>query len=219
MMKKYYKNNGITLVALVITVIVLIILAGVGISLALNDNGIATKAREGTQNYQNSSKEEQNMINSISDYIEDSLASEVGLYRSQGIFVTGQAKKISADGGKEITIPVGFRISKDSATSVENGIVIEDGNGNQFVWIPVDNINSYARKQFMGENINEIYTDTLDNNEKNSVEVNKGFYIGRFEAGDSTIPTSSNSELRNENSGASNQVTIKRGFAPYNYVT
>ena len=48
-MKK--SNSGITLVALVVTIIVLIILAGVSISLVLGDQGILTKARAGRNNY------------------------------------------------------------------------------------------------------------------------------------------------------------------------
>ncbi len=39
-------NSGITLVALVITIIVLLILAGVSISLVVGDNGIMTRAKD-----------------------------------------------------------------------------------------------------------------------------------------------------------------------------
>ena len=39
-------NRGITLVALVITIIVLLILAGVSISLVVGDNGIMTRAKD-----------------------------------------------------------------------------------------------------------------------------------------------------------------------------
>ncbi len=39
-------NKGITLVALVITIIVLLILAGVSISLVVGDNGIMTRAKD-----------------------------------------------------------------------------------------------------------------------------------------------------------------------------
>lgn len=42
-------NKGITLVALVITIIVLLILAGVSISLVVGDNGIATKASKASK--------------------------------------------------------------------------------------------------------------------------------------------------------------------------
>ena len=39
-------NKGITLVALVVTIVVLLILAGVSINLVLGDNGIIAKAKE-----------------------------------------------------------------------------------------------------------------------------------------------------------------------------
>ena len=42
----FKSNKGITLIALVVTIIILIILAGVSIALVLGDNGIITKARE-----------------------------------------------------------------------------------------------------------------------------------------------------------------------------
>ncbi len=44
-------QKGITLVALVVTIIVLIILAGVSIALVLGDNGIVTKSRTGANQY------------------------------------------------------------------------------------------------------------------------------------------------------------------------
>ena len=47
------KQNGVTLVALVITVIVLIILAGITISLVLGDNGIMQKTQQAGQDYKN----------------------------------------------------------------------------------------------------------------------------------------------------------------------
>ena len=40
------KNKGITLVALVVTIVVLLILAGVSINLVLGNNGIIAKAKE-----------------------------------------------------------------------------------------------------------------------------------------------------------------------------
>lgn len=43
------QNKGITLVALVITIIVLLILAGVSISLVVGDNGVLTQATNATK--------------------------------------------------------------------------------------------------------------------------------------------------------------------------
>ena len=44
--KKIIKNDGITLIALVVTIIILIILAGVSISMLTEQNGILTRAAE-----------------------------------------------------------------------------------------------------------------------------------------------------------------------------
>lgn len=51
MKEKLKAKNGITLIALVITIIILIILAGVSISLVLGDNGIITRAKEAKSTY------------------------------------------------------------------------------------------------------------------------------------------------------------------------
>ena len=40
------QSKGITLIALVVTIIVLIVLAGIAISMTVGENGIFTKARE-----------------------------------------------------------------------------------------------------------------------------------------------------------------------------
>jgi len=64
-------KKGITLIALVITIIVLIILAGVSISLVLGDNGIVTKAKEAKQNMQVAANEEQASIANLEVAIEN----------------------------------------------------------------------------------------------------------------------------------------------------
>lgn len=55
-------QKGITLVALVVTIIVLIILAGVSIALVLGDNGIITKAKQGKTNYAIGANEEHDQM-------------------------------------------------------------------------------------------------------------------------------------------------------------
>ena len=59
-MKKYLKNTnkGITLIALVITIIVLLILAGVTIAMLMGDNGILTKATEAKNDQADATVEE-----------------------------------------------------------------------------------------------------------------------------------------------------------------
>ena len=123
------------------------------------------------------------------------------------------------DNGKEVKIPAKFKIASDSATVVANGIVIEDGSGNQFVWIPVDNISSYTRTAFQGKNITSTFTEAMPSDEQTSVTNNKGYYIGRYEAGDSTKPTASGNSLRASGASQTNAVCIKKGYAPYNRIT
>lgn len=51
-MEKKIKNKGITLIALVITIIVLIILASVSINLLLSENGLLVKSRQSAEMYE-----------------------------------------------------------------------------------------------------------------------------------------------------------------------
>ena len=53
----------------------------------------------------------------------------------------GSNTPVQDDQGNTVVIPGGFHLDKDSGTSVEEGIVIEDSDGNQFVWIPTGTYN------------------------------------------------------------------------------
>ena len=57
--KEMKKNNGITLIALVITIIVLLILAGVTIATLTGENGILTRASEASEKTKQANAEEQ----------------------------------------------------------------------------------------------------------------------------------------------------------------
>jgi len=65
------KNNGITLIALVITIVVLIILAGVTLNLTLGENGIFKKAEDAKQNYQIAQEEEESKIDNYANLIDE----------------------------------------------------------------------------------------------------------------------------------------------------
>lgn len=51
-------DKGITLVALIITIIVLLILAGVSIAMVLGDNGLINKSRNAVNSYENAQAKE-----------------------------------------------------------------------------------------------------------------------------------------------------------------
>ena len=65
--KQYKSNKGITLIALVVTIVVLLILAGVSLNLVLGNNGIITKAKDAKEATGQATLEEQTAMNSLYD--------------------------------------------------------------------------------------------------------------------------------------------------------
>lgn len=65
----FKKQQGITLVALVITVIVLLILAGVALSMISGENGIFQKATNAANKYNQAALDEKNAMDNYVTYI------------------------------------------------------------------------------------------------------------------------------------------------------
>ena len=57
-MKKNNRNKGITLIALVVTIVALLILAGVSINLVIGNNGIITMAQKAKEKTEDARKTE-----------------------------------------------------------------------------------------------------------------------------------------------------------------
>ena len=82
----------------------------------------------------------------------------------------GTTTEIQDDEGNTVVIPGGFHLDADSGTSVEEGIVIEDSNGNQFVWIPTGTYqtssgaktNNLSRRTFTSTGSTEITASNGD---------------------------------------------------------
>ena len=67
------ETKGITLIALVVTIIVLLILAGITISLVFSDNGIIAKAREAANKTNQATIDEQVEMSDATDYMSNML--------------------------------------------------------------------------------------------------------------------------------------------------
>ena len=68
--------------------------------------------------------------------------------------------------------------------TVNTGYVIQENDTkNEFVWIPVKDINEYIRRY----DTSNVATETLDKVEYESVKKYGGFYVARYEAGVSTV--------------------------------
>ena len=74
--KKMKKNElGITLIALVVTIVVLLILAGISLSLVLGENGIINKAKEAGEKYGEAYENEQAELNKVDEWLEENTGS------------------------------------------------------------------------------------------------------------------------------------------------
>ena len=298
-------KKGITLVALVVTIVVLLILAGVSINLVLGNNGIIAKAKEAQRKSAEASQNDLKGMNGLVSEMEGALTGNgnnggetqipeitigeakvvansdgtgtaitdaASVYLGNTLYITfshsitggtttvdktipyavtkngtytftvtgtvngkSYTKNVSvtvnqfkdvyeymqtntkvtySDG--EVWVPEGFRISTDSAETVQGGVVIEDKDLNQFVWVPVATLADYKRTWYKGEGSFSDYSEALPEDEKTSVKTYKGFYIGRYEAGDKE---STEAKTLRSSNDVTKTVTIKANQAPYNYVT
>ena len=72
MKEKILENrNGITLVALVVTIVVLLILAGITITYVMGDNSIFKKAQEAKNKTEEAMQNEQEYLNNLGNTIGD----------------------------------------------------------------------------------------------------------------------------------------------------
>ena len=69
--KKSMGNEGITLIALVVTIIILLILAGVTINMVLGQNGLIQKSKIAKEKYENAALDEQAQMESASKVMND----------------------------------------------------------------------------------------------------------------------------------------------------
>ena len=169
---------------------------------AVTKNGTYTFTVTGTVNGKSYTKNVSVTVNQFKDVYE---------------YMQTNTKVTYSDG--EVWIPEDFKVADDSASTVQGGVVIEDKDLNQFVWVPVATLADYKRTWYTGWSSFSDYSEALPEDEKTSVERYKGFYIGRYEAGDKESTGTTKATFRTSSSDASNSVTIKADQVPYNYVT
>ena len=143
------QNNGITLVALVITIIIIIILSTITISTVFGDNGLINTAKKTKQDAEDFVNTENDKMSGLLDEYSNIMAedseipppdtrSELAKARDEGTRFD-KTTDLEDDSGDIIWVPGGFKVAEDSASEIDEGAVIQDDKGNQFVWIPVDN--------------------------------------------------------------------------------
>ena len=148
-MKILSKNNkGITLVVLVITIVILLILAGISIS-ALTNTGLFGKAKEAQKASENAEKEQSQTLSEYERELNKYAAKELTDDKINIVLSETENTILKDANGNIFTLPAGFKVvvndDTNNAKTVDNGIVIEDATdaatkGSQFVWIPVGTI-------------------------------------------------------------------------------
>lgn len=86
--------------------------------------------------------------------------------------------KFKDKNGDVATIPAGFQVSETlGMNTIKEGLVIQDEEENQFVWIPVDDINDIA-KETSNENGNTNYEGKLYDFKSTSAKEKDGYGVG-----------------------------------------
>ena len=149
------KASGITLIALVVTIVVLLILAGITMNLLLSDTGLLGKAQQAENAWRDAENSDINAIGALGNQVNELLSGTGGgstpddptkgpngkpLVETATEIQTESNLEAEDEYGNPVVVPKGFKVVVDettnNATTVAEGIVIEDEAGNQFVWIP-----------------------------------------------------------------------------------
>ena len=246
MKTKIKQEKGITLIALVVTIVVLLILAGVSINAIFSDNGIINKAKDAQNKMDQATQNDLDAIDGLSNWIDS---------KTNG----------NAGGGDTPTVPVeptadtapyypDNTFTKVAGTDLSNGLVIKDTSGNEYVWIEVPktakvyptaglkitnfteteytaietDLHTYTNYYRNGTEFKDTYcsdeTTGLTSDEYTalkqkmlkSVYKNGGFWVGRYEAG---ITTKRIAEGDATIAPISKQGTVENPVYPYTYVT
>ena len=244
--RKGKKESGITLVALVVTIVVLLILAGISIRLVLDNNGIITRAGDAKDKHEQGRVNDQKDLDSAEEWINQMTGENSG----------GGSLPANADGSSKPYLP-STDYEQDKSTNLDTGLVIHDADGNEYVWIEVPKTTTVyptvgtAITEFTDDEYTAIETDlhTYTNDYRNgtsykdeyysdettgltssqyselkkkmlkSVYQHGGFWIGRYEMGiDENTTRSFGSASSIEHPTTGQTPVTKANKIPYNWI-
>ncbi len=174
----------------------------------------------------------------VNEYTEDIKVSD--LITSQEVISKEENVDVTDSYNNKVVIPAGFKISEESGNEVAQGIVIQDEDGNEFVWIPtdpataVDGTSSVSFDRY-------AFSDTGSVIPKGDSTIASKGYLGDFTAtelvsrddrGTNTTHEIADIEAfkasvekyggfyigRFESSKQNNEVVIKKGLASWTYI-
>ena len=143
--KNYSNQTGITLIALVVTIVVLLILAGVSISALFGDSGIIDRAKEAQNETNQATERDKKEIKELSNWLDSKINGTTGGGTTGGDANPSTTPKISTLVGKvvdkntkaedaygnKITIPKGFKILEHNPTSSTGAVTYNYTNSEE----------------------------------------------------------------------------------------
>ena len=217
------RNEGITMIALIVTIVVLLILAGITIGAITGNNGLIGQTQEAKEQTEIGEEKELRRLTA--------LEAATNL----------EEHEFEDSNGEKVIIPAECAVSQvEGENTLEDGLVIIDKNENEWVWIEVskskmpENLNfesnedytiletalqnyandyridGYTDEYYEGCGLEERDYTILKQNMLKSIYENGGFFIGRYEVGTFDLPVTNND---------TRTAVIQEGAYPYNYIT
>lgn len=220
-------------VGIVVIIVVTLIVAGIAIKISKSNN----KQKQEMSNIQNFLENETNN-NVEEDYtkLDEGIANkelpkvEINVIADTNSTIDGRIpcfyNPVIPQGFKAVGNQQDETIDKQAKWGEQNaylyGLVIEDEKKNQFVWVPVENMDIFKttdwQKNAPKESIDEDYVEPIKKDEEDyykmyyKVKKYGGFYVGRYETGDLTAP-SERTTVKNSDS-----IGVRKYLNAYNYV-
>ena len=163
--RRYSNQTGITLIALVVTIVVLLILAGVSINALFGNSGIIEKAKDAQNRMNNAQESDLNALNDLDKWINNQVNGTTG-----GGTTGGDDNPPTSDLPSVANETTPYypdeTFTKDPDTNLDNGLVIKDSIENEYVWIEVPK-SLYANSSYNTE------TTTGDQKPSSSTDYDK----------------------------------------------
>ena len=186
------KNKGITLVALVVTIVVLLILAGVSINLVLGNNGIIARAKEAETKSAEASQNDLKGMNGLVSEMEGALAGNGSTGSGSGnggAGGSGTDTKVPEAGTSETAPYFPDNTFTKKEGTIDTGLVIQDASGNEYVWVVVPRTTAVYKTTGLGKT---TFTDADYTSIENDLKEYTKTYRGSISYSDVYYPDDKN---------------------------
>ena len=184
------KNKGINLVALVVTIVVLLILAGVSINLVLGNNGIIAKAKEAQRKSAEASQNDLIGMNELAQQLGEKINGSAGSGSGNGgAGGSGAGTKVPAEATAETAPYFPDNTFTKKEGTIDTGLVIKDASGNEYVWVVVPRTTAVYKTTGLGKT---TFTDADYTSIENDLKEYTKTYRGSISYSDVYYPDDKN---------------------------